>query len=157
AAVKTGPPPSAPAQPDTPPTPPDAPDAEPDPAPYAVTRIDVTLVDDELGGRTVDAAVWYPQGGGAVPLVVVAHGFATNPDTYGTFLTGLASAGYVVVAPRSVATRAYLGGGGGEAPQPEPSPEESASSSALQFVQEDDPADGGGTTDAPADQNGESI
>jgi fermentation-respiration switch protein FrsA (DUF1100 family) len=76
-------------------------------APYAVDSAEISFThpgDD----RVVDAVAWYPRTARHVPLVVFAHGFATTPETYGDFLAELASAGYVVVAPRSYPTRIAL-------------------------------------------------
>lgn len=41
----------------------------------------------------------YPTQPGRYPLLVFAHGWNANPDSYGAFLDDLASAGYVVAAP----------------------------------------------------------
>ena len=76
------------------------------PGEYQVDEIELTITDPAEDDRTVDIAVWYPRTGGPFPLVVFAHGFGTSPDNYGDFLAILASAGHVVVAPRSFSTRA---------------------------------------------------
>ena len=50
--------------------------------------------------RTIPTTVWYPAArSGPYPLVVFAHGFAVDPWFYQSLLEGIASAGYVVVAP----------------------------------------------------------
>jgi predicted dienelactone hydrolase len=76
---------------------------------YEVVQSELTITDPALDDRAVDIAVWYPRTGGPFPLVVFAHGFGTSPDNYGDFLASLASAGHVVVAPRSFSTRASSG------------------------------------------------
>ena len=50
--------------------------------------------------RTIPTTVWYPaERGGPYPLVVFAHGFGRDAWFYEALLEGIASAGYVVVAP----------------------------------------------------------
>jgi len=50
--------------------------------------------------RTIPTTVWYPaERTGPYPLVVFAPGFAVDPWFYESLLDGIASAGYVVVAP----------------------------------------------------------
>jgi len=51
------------------------------------------------GPRTLVAHMWAPTEGGGYPIVVFAHGFAVDPTYYDVFLTAVAAAGYVVVAP----------------------------------------------------------
>jgi dienelactone hydrolase len=51
------------------------------------------------GPRAMRTHVWAPTDGGGHPVVVFAHGFATEPTAYDRFLRTLATAGYVVVAP----------------------------------------------------------
>jgi pimeloyl-ACP methyl ester carboxylesterase len=79
------------------------------PGEYEVDEIELTISDPAEGDRAVDIAVWYPHTGGPFPLVVFAHGFGTSPDNYADFLAGLASAGHVVVAPRSFSTSVSSG------------------------------------------------
>jgi dienelactone hydrolase len=51
--------------------------------------------------RPIPTSVWYPtdKTRAPYPLVVFAHGFAVDPGYYGTLLSSIASAGYVVAAP----------------------------------------------------------
>ena len=62
-----------------------------------------------MSSRTLATTVWYPSStnsdteapvaAGTYPLVVFAHGFDVDADTYGTLLSNLAQDGYVVAAP----------------------------------------------------------
>jgi dienelactone hydrolase len=141
---------SATPSPTDPPAPPA--DASPVSAPFPVDRVDLVLVDPALGDRSVNVAIWYPLRSGPEPLVVFAHGYATTPDTYEPFLAGLASAGYVVAAPRSYATRAYVGGGGVDVPAPD-----APDASALRFADDDTPPAADEPTDQPTDDTGPSV
>jgi dienelactone hydrolase len=126
-------------------------------APFPVDRVDLTVVDPALGDRSVSVAIWYPLRTGPQPLVVFAHGYATTPDTYEPFLAGLASAGYVVAAPRSYATRAYEGGGDTAVPAPdEPAPDD-PQPSALRFADDDTPPATDEPADQPADEGGPTV
>ena len=49
--------------------------------------------------RSLPTTVFAPVQPGPWPLLVFAHGFATNPDAYTPLLTAWAAAGYVVAAP----------------------------------------------------------
>jgi len=49
--------------------------------------------------RTLESLVFLPEGDGPYPLLVFAHGLASSPDAYLDLLGGLASAGFVIVAP----------------------------------------------------------
>jgi dienelactone hydrolase len=132
--------------------PPPAPADSTSGAPFPVDRVDLMLVDPALGDRSVSVAIWYPLRTGPQPLVVFAHGYATTPDTYEPFLAGLASAGYVVAAPRSYATRAYVGGGDFGILAPD-EPE----ASALRFVDDDSPSGDDNPPEQPADESGPTV
>jgi dienelactone hydrolase len=126
-------------------------------APFPVDRVDVVLVDPALGDRSVRVTIWYPLRSGPQPLVVFAHGYATTPDTYEPFLAGLASTGYVVAAPRSYATRAYVGGGDVAVPAPDEPAPDGPQASALRFVDDDTPPAADEPTDQPADETGPTV
>lgn len=49
--------------------------------------------------RSLPTDVWMPSAAGRFPLVVFVHGYDVGPLTYQRFLSTLAGAGYVVVAP----------------------------------------------------------
>lgn len=107
--------------------------------PFAVGLVDVDLVDEsrvtpangpnaELPTRTLPTRIVYPAKGrvgpddvenaraakadGPFPLVVFAHGFRGEPDSYVAFMHELASHGYVVAAPEFPASRKSNPGGG---------------------------------------------
>ncbi|HEU5301648.1 MAG TPA: neocarzinostatin apoprotein domain-containing protein [Acidimicrobiia bacterium] len=64
--------------------------------------------------RELETTIWYPAtespdasgaavpdvGGGPYPLILFAHGYSATPGTYEDLLARIASAGYVVAAPR---------------------------------------------------------
>lgn len=78
---------------------------------YAVADQTFTLVDPTRptpargsvpvsAGRVLRTVVRRPAGlAGPLPLVVFAHGYATDPETYEPLLDAWAAAGYLVVAP----------------------------------------------------------
>ena len=51
--------------------------------------------------RDIPTSVWYPtdRSHGPYPLVVFAHGYDADPNSYAALLHAIASAGYVVAAP----------------------------------------------------------
>jgi len=53
----------------------------------------------ESSVRSLPTDVWMPSSAGRFPLVVFVHGYDVGPLTYQRFLSTLAGAGYVVVAP----------------------------------------------------------
>jgi len=53
----------------------------------------------ERPGRTLPLLVLAPEGDGPFPVVVFAHGVTASGPAYEPFLTAIAEAGYVVVAP----------------------------------------------------------
>ena len=80
-------------------------------APYAVTGQTLTWVDTTRTtpargsvpasqGRTLRTVIRRPAGlAGPLPLVVFAHGYDTEPETYEPLLQAWAAAGYLVAAP----------------------------------------------------------
>jgi pimeloyl-ACP methyl ester carboxylesterase len=90
--------------------------------PYATTTRDVTLVDSsrstpardgETGSpvRTLRTVVVTPVIPNAVlPVIVFAHGYDSEPETYMPLLQSWASAGYLVLAPESPGSAADLPG-----------------------------------------------
>jgi dienelactone hydrolase len=87
--------------------------SRPDPAPtrpFAFERWTETFVDSsrptEAGAqtpakpeRTLETAIYVPQGDDRRPLIVFSHGLAGHPDKFSKLLSAWARAGYVVVAP----------------------------------------------------------
>jgi predicted esterase len=83
--------------------------AQATPPPYQVGETTLALVDASrptVSGSTVvsrsralTTMVWYPLVSGRRPLVMFAHGFDVNPQTYLSLLEAWASHGYVVAAP----------------------------------------------------------
>jgi len=80
-------------------------------APYAVTDQTLTLFDPtrptpargsvpESTGRSLRTVIRRPAGlAGPLPLIVFAHGYDTEPETYEPILDAWAAAGYLVAAP----------------------------------------------------------
>ncbi len=80
---------------------------------FTISRLDFELPtagEDDETSRTIRAVAWFPdkERASGYPLVVFAHGFATQPETYEDLLAELASAGFVVVAPESRPTRSSV-------------------------------------------------
>jgi dienelactone hydrolase len=79
--------------------------------PYAVQDEAVVLIDPTrttpargtvpaIPGRTLRTVIRRPAGvEGPLPLVVFAHGYNTDPETYETLIDSWAAAGYLVAAP----------------------------------------------------------
>jgi hypothetical protein len=94
---------------------------EPEPAsspqppggPFASERVVLDLSHD---GRRLQTVVRFPddRGAGPFPMVVFAHGYATQTAAYGALLDGIGSAGFVVVAPEFPLTSTAYGGDVGE-------------------------------------------
>jgi len=81
------------------------PEPEPTPAPappragaFAVEQV---VLDLSYEGRRLQTVVRFPadRGAGPFPLVVFAHGYATETAAYGPLLDGIAANGFVVAAP----------------------------------------------------------
>ncbi len=79
-----------------------------------VGRFDLEIPDPSPSGqgtgRTVRTVVWHPtvRRSGGYPLVLFAHGYGTEPETYEQLLIEVASAGFVVAAPESRPTRSAI-------------------------------------------------
>jgi predicted dienelactone hydrolase len=96
---------------ETPPTVPEPQPAEPEPAAVAVPspapppggrfEVDQVVFDLTYDGRRLQTVVRFPtdRGAGPFPLVVFAHGYATQTSGYAPLLDGIASNGFVVAAP----------------------------------------------------------
>lgn len=104
-----------------PPEPPVAPPAVPARAVYAVATIEADFVDptrpdpgrgDAADGRSLRTVIRFPdvRSAGPFPLVIFAHGYATNTAAYASLLDDLASTGYVVAAPEFPLTSTALPG-----------------------------------------------
>ncbi|MGH9125883.1 MAG: alpha/beta hydrolase family protein [Acidimicrobiales bacterium] len=88
---------------------------------YQTTTSDITVVDPSRStpdrgsmaghpGRTLRTLVITPSvsGGGKFPVIVFAHGYDSEPETYLRLLQAWASAGYLVLAPESPGSAANL-------------------------------------------------
>jgi dienelactone hydrolase len=78
--------------------------------PYQVTTQTLHFVDNSRdteysdgstsSGRVLDTVVYKPEGApGALPVVIFAHGWSSDPGVYDTLLSTWAAAGYLVAAP----------------------------------------------------------
>ncbi|MGH9212833.1 MAG: alpha/beta hydrolase family protein [Acidimicrobiales bacterium] len=78
--------------------------------PFEVETTSLTLVDDsrptdhpddrwDAPTRSLETTIYVPQGDGAFPLVVQAHGFEGHPRKFTQLMTSWAAAGYVVALP----------------------------------------------------------
>ncbi len=74
-------------------------ESEATPTASAVAQLHTTYVDDTREGRTVAVTVYFPEGSGPFPLVVLAHGFAVSAETYAALAGEIASGGFVVAVP----------------------------------------------------------
>lgn len=109
------------------PAPPPAPSGTPPavatpPAPYPIRQSSLTLVDTSratpargstpaLPSRTLPTLILTPVGApGPLPVVVFAHGYDSEPQTYLPLLQAWAGAGYLVVAPESPGSAQNLPG-----------------------------------------------
>ncbi len=67
---------------------------------YQVATAQLTLVENPgPTQRPLPTTIWYPETGGARPLLVFSQGFWTAVATYDPLITDWASAGFVVAAP----------------------------------------------------------
>jgi len=96
-------------QPEPPPRPDSPPPPTPRAGPYAVEQV---VLDFSYDGRRLQTVVRYPadRGAGPFPLVVFAHGYATQTGAYAPLLDGIAANGFVVAAPEFPFTSTAYGG-----------------------------------------------
>jgi predicted dienelactone hydrolase len=61
--------------------------------------------------RTLRTLIWQPAAAGAMPVVVMAHGFGVLPEDFDAFAGSVAAAGFVVAAPEFPLTNRNPPGG----------------------------------------------
>jgi dienelactone hydrolase len=99
----------APLAPEAGPEPPPEPASPPGRGPFAVESV---VLDLSYDGRRLQTVVRFPadRRAGPYPMVVFAHGYATQTSAYRELLDGLAADGFVVVAPEFPFTSTAYGG-----------------------------------------------